>query len=257
MIVPNMTEEMVDVIADNAEDNLDAYCNDDSWLLGFLSEKGYKPEDSRIFLNRFDFDCSEEESFRTDYNNAIMLYEITEKNVAVFLASGGAFWTALVHANLSYMRYRWPLEGDTEEMMKTLRSHYLMQWMPSRRERARNGLSRLWWIVYLTVAPNDDTLPDKYALTREVMSSQDVMSNILDREQFNPMLTRCFAKILLREREAGRPLTRKEVRAVMKHIFVLDRAIILYALSEETIVGKLSEYLEWYRSLNTHLEDET
>ena len=257
MIIPNLTEEMIETIMDNAEDNLDAYLYDDSWLSSFLAEKGYRPEDSRLSLNAFKFDCSNpEEPSKTDYSNAIMLYETTSKDVAVFLASSGAFWTALVHANLDYMRYRWPLDGKTEEMMKTLNSRYLMQWTPSRRERERNGLSRLWWIVHLTVSPDDDTLPDKYALTREIMSRQDIMTNILDREQFNPMLTRCFAKLLMKEREAERPLIRKEVRAVMKHIFVLDRVIILYALSEDKIVSKLTEYLNWYRSVDVHLEDE-
>lgn len=258
MIIPNLTEEMIDTIIDNAEENIDAYCYDNSWLNSFLSDKGYRPEDSRLSLSNISFNCSnKEDPSKTDYENAIMLYETTTKDVAVFLASSGAFWTALVHANLDYMRYRWPLEGNTEEILKTLNSHYLMQWTPSRRERARNGLSRLWWIVYLTVAPDDDSLSDKYELTREIMRYQDIMGNILDREQFNPMLTRCFAKLLLKERKADRPLTRKEVRAVMKHIFVLDRVIILYSLTEDKIIIKLNDYLEWYRSLDNHLEDET
>ena len=132
-----------------------------------------------------------------------------------------------------------------------------MDWTPSRRERERNGLCRLWWIVHLTVSPDDPSLSDKYELTREIMSRQDIMANILDRDQFNPMLTRCFAKILMKERLADRPLSRKEIRALMKHIFVLDRAIILYSLTEERIIEKLTDYLKWYRSLDVHLEDET
>ena len=44
---------------------------------------------------------------------------------------------------------------------------------------------------------------------------------------------------------------------VMKHIFVLDRVIILYSLTEDKIIIKLNDYLEWYRSLDNHLEDET
>ena len=257
MIVPNLTEEMVETINDNVEENVDAYCYDDSWLNSFLFEKGYCPDDSRLSLKSFKFDCSNiEKPFKTDYNNAIMLYETMNESVAVFMASSGAFWTALVHANLEYMRYRWPLKGDSEAILKTLKSHYLMQWTPPRRDRERNGLSRLWWIVHLTVAPDDTSLPDKYALTREIMSSQDLMMHILDREQFNPMLTRCFAKVLYKERESGRALTRNESRALLKHIFVLDRVIILYALSEDKIVSRLMEYLNWYRSVDNHLEEE-
>jgi len=258
MIVPNLTEEMVDTIIDNAEENLDMYQFEDSWMINFLTEKGYNPEDSRLAIRSIQFDFSSpDEPSKTDYANAVLLYEATEKDMAVFVAGSGAFWDAMVHANLSYMRYRWPLDGDQDDMLKTIQTRYLMKWSPSRRERERNGLSRLWWIVYLTVSPDDESLPDRYALTREVMKYQDIMTNILDREQFNPMLTRSFAKLLMTERLADRPLSRKEVRAVMKHIFVLDRAIIIYALSEEKLLSKLKKYLDWYRSVDHHLEDET
>ncbi len=257
MIVPNLTEEMVDTILNNAEENLDRYLFEDSWLLSFLNEKEYRPENSSLYIKPIEFDYSNpDDPSKTDYNNAVALYERMENDVAVFLASSGAFWNAMVHANLEYMRYRWPFVDEEDKDLRTLKSRYLMTWAPSRRERERNGLSRLWWIVYLTVSPNDDSLPDKYALTREIMSNQDIMTNILDRDQFNPELTRCFAKVLMNERLNGRPLSRSEVRAVMKHIFVLDRAIIIYALSEEKIVAKLTEYLGWYRSVENHLEDE-
>lgn len=258
MIVPNLTEEMVETILEHAGENLERYMYEDSWMMDFLKELDYRPEDSRLCLAPFKFDFSSpDDPSKTDYNNAVMLYEATLKDMAVFVAASGAFWDAMVHANLEYMRYRWPLVGDSEKDLKTIEARYLMEWVPSRRERERNGLSRLWWIVYLTVSPDDESLPDKYALTREIMSNQDIMANILDRDQFNPAVTRCFAKLLMNERLAGRPLSRKEVRAVMKHIFVLDRAVIIYAFSEEKLISKLTEYLGWYRQEGIHLEDET
>ena len=258
MIIPNLTEEMVETILDNAEDNLERYQYEDSWLMSFLLDMGYRPEDSRMSLKPINFVLDNpDDPSKTDYENAVVLYEATSKDMGVFLASSGAFWNAMVHSNLDYMRYRWPLKDSEEDQLKLIQSRYLMKWSPSRRERERNGLSRLWWIVHLTVSPDDSSIPDKYALTREIMSSQDIMTNILDRDQFNPMLTRCFAKVLMNERLQERPLNRKEVRALMKHIFVLDRAILIYSLSEDRIVSKLESYLSWYRSVNNHLEEET
>ena len=247
MIVPNLTEEMVDTILSNAPDNLDMYLYEDSWLNTFLQDMGYNPHDSRLALPAIKFITDNpDEPSATDFDNAVILYEALEKDVAPFVAASGAFWNAMIHANLEYMRYRWPLEDPDREPLDILAERYLMNWVPSRRERERNGLSRLWWIVYLTV-DDDPGLPDRYALTREVMSLQDTMTNILDREQFNPQLTRCFAKVLYKEHEAGRKLNRPEIRALMKHVFALDRVILLYSLTEEQIIEKLTDYLNWYR----------
>lgn len=251
MIVPNLTEEMVDTILDNAEENLDLYMEESSWLNSFLQKKGYNPQDSRLALPSFDLVMNDAENpSSTDYRNAVILYEAMEKDVAPFVASSGAFWNAMVHANLDYMRYRWPLDDPKKEPLSTLQEHYLMNWTPSRRERETNGLSRLWWIAYLTADDEDESLPDKYALTREIIEYQDTVKHILDRAQFNPWLTKCFAKVLYNERLADRKLKRDEIRALMKHIFTLDRAILIYSLSEEDMIGKLTEYLNWYRKVN-------
>ncbi len=257
MIIPNLTEEMVETLCQNADANLDSYRDDNAWMVSFLKKMEYSPDDTHVVVDRMVFDYSHpEKPSSTDFTNAVILYEGTTKTVSDATAASGGFWNAMIHANLEYMRYRWPLEGSDKEQIKTLENRYLMSWEPSRRERERNGLSRLWWIVHLTVS-DDPSLPDKYALTREIMSKQDIMANILDRDQFNPKLTKAFAKILLREREAGNPLDRRETRALMKHVFVLDRAIIIQALNEEKITEKLTEYLEWYRSVGIHLEEET
>ena len=253
MIIPNLTEEMVNTVNETASLNLGLYQYEENWLRQYLIDREYYPENSTLVMDAIQFkmdDC--ENPHTTDFENAVMLYESLEKSIAPFVAASGGFWTALVHANLPYMRYRWPLGDDEASQIKTLEEHYLMNWNPSRRERSRNGLSRLWWIVYLTV---DEKSEDRYALTREVMRYQDVMSGILDRDQFNRFMAMSFAKVLLKERDSGNPLNRKEIRALMKHVSVLDRSIIIYAMDEDSMVSKLEQYLTWYRKTDIHMEE--
>ena len=42
----------------------------------------------------------------------------------------------------------------------------------------RNGISRLWWFVHLTI---DDKRQDKYELTKVLTSKQDIIVGILER----------------------------------------------------------------------------
>ena len=243
MIIPNLTEDHVEAINDGLENNILNYkYGEVGWYEEYLEKMGYRLE-NRISVGNFKLitDCAEKES-STDLENAIRLFEALEFMLTPAVASSGGFWTAMVHSNMDYMAFRWPAEEDTESRVRT---RYLMSWNSSRRERERNGMSRLWWAVYLT---EDKKLDDRYMLTRELFSNQDLLTNVLDRESFNRTVTHAFMKFLIKEREGGRELKREEIRAAMKHVFTLERSIILTALSEETLESKLHEYMSWYRS---------
>ena len=252
MIIPNLTEDQVEAINDGFEENILNYkYGENGWYEQYLEKMGYRLE-NRIAIQSFRLitDCADNES-STDFENAIILYEALESTITPAVASSGGFWTAMVHSNMYYMAFRWPAEEDTE---KRVRARYLMNWSPSRRDRERNGMSRLWWAVYLT---EDKGLDDRYLLTRELFSNQDLLTNVLDRESFNRDVTHALMKFLISERENGTELGRSEIRAVMKHLFTLDRSIVLFALDEATIESKLHEYITWYRGSKDHLNDET
>lgn len=252
MIIPNLTEDQVDTINDGIEQNLLNYrYGEQGWYEQYLESMGYRLE-NKIAIGNFKMitDCTDKES-STDFDNAVILYEALESTITPAVASSGGFWTAMVHANMDYMTFRWPAEEDTENRV---RSRYLMSWAPSRRERERNGMSRLWWAVYLT---ENKELGDRYILTRELFSNQDLLANVLDRESFNRDVTHALMKFLIEERENNATLNRKETRAVMRYIYTLDRSILIFALSQDTLKGKLHEYIAWYRKSNNHLNEDT
>lgn len=252
MIIPNLTEDQVESINDGFEDNLLNYrYGENNWYIDYLEKMGYHFENN-IAINNFKMitDCTDKES-STDYDNAIILFEALETTITPAVASSGGFWTAMVHSNMDYMAFRWPVEVDTENRVKT---RYLMNWNSNRRERERNGMSRLWWAVYLT---EDKSLDDRYLLTKELFSNQDLLTNVLDRESFNRGVTHAFMKFLISEKENGTALDRKETRATMRYLFTIERSTMLFALSEETIESKMREYISWYRKSAHHLEEVT
>lgn len=250
MIVYNFTQDELEAIWNGIEENETKYVTETSnWIGEYLQSKGYNPTSSRIFIHRIDYETDYQNPSSTDFVNAVKLYENLDNDVAPYVAASGAFWTAMVHSNLEYMQYRWPLG---ENPSKRIAERYLMQWSPSARELERNGLSRLWWAVHLTI---DNSLEDKYELTRELMSNQDLMTNVLDREPFTPEVTKAFLKVMIKNKVAESPLKRAEIRALMKYVFILNRSIIIYSLREEKMMSLLEDYLNWYRKRNHLLEE--
>lgn len=120
---------------------------DEDWLEEYLINMGYQLK--QIAVGKFEpiTDTADKES-STDLDNAILLYESLKDVITPATATGGGFWTSMAHANMKYMSFRWPITDDSENRIK---ERYLMKWTSSRRERERNGLSRLWWGVHLTI----------------------------------------------------------------------------------------------------------
>jgi len=250
MIVLNLTEDELEALTDGIEENMEHYENGESgWIRDYLVSKGYDPQNSRIFIKTIEFNTDEVEPADTDFDNAVALFEALDKDVAPYVASSGAFWTAMTHANMEYMAYRWPVDPDkeVEEKKEYIEEKYVMKWTTSRRERRHNGLSRLWWIAYLTVDETSDDIKKKYELTREIVGNQELFNQILDREAFNPLISKSLLMAIREERLAGTEVKRDEIRALTRYIFTMDRSIMIYSLSSDELVKRFREYLRWYR----------
>ena len=98
-------------------------------------------------------------------------------------------------------------------------------------------------------------------LAKKYEKIYESMINTIDSEQFKYPELFCvgFAlmKFLIEERENGAALNRKEARAVMRHIYTLDRSILIFALSQDALKTKLHEYIAWYRKSENHLNEDT
>ena len=111
-----------------------------------------------------------------DLDNSVSLYEnISGLNPAA--ASDVRLWTYLVHTRFwDYMRKRWPIDNFDNPKGRIL-DRYHLKYL-NLQSLTRNGLSRLWWYVHLTI---DNKRIDKYELTKILLSRADIAVGLLER----------------------------------------------------------------------------
>jgi hypothetical protein len=74
------------------------------------------------------------------------------------------------------MKNRWPLD-DLENPKNRIIDRYHLKYLKLE-SLTRNGISRLWWYVHLTI---DLKRNDKFELTRTLLSRADLSVGILER----------------------------------------------------------------------------
>ncbi|MEP4532211.1 MAG: DUF6339 family protein [Cyclobacteriaceae bacterium] len=114
---------------------------------------------------------------KEDFINSIRVFESLDINLTT--ASDPRLWTCLTHTVFwEYMRKRWDLESrDINGQKSRIRDRYHLRNL-SLNNLSRNGISRLWWMAYLTV---DEERKDKYELTKILTSRQDLIAGLLER----------------------------------------------------------------------------
>ncbi len=111
-----------------------------------------------------------------DLDNSVSLYEnIAGLNPAI--ASDVRLWTYLLHVRFwNYMRKRWTIDNLDNPKGRIL-DRYHLKYL-NLQSLTRNGLSRLWWYVHLTI---DNKRIDKYELTKILLSRADIAVGLLER----------------------------------------------------------------------------
>ncbi len=170
-----LTESAYEQLKSNIKINLDLYKNEDVWIDTYFGDKNYYIE-SNIEFNTFEYliPKNREQVSYCDLINAINLYE-TLKDLTPNQASNPFLWTYLCHTlGWKYMNKRWPIGDDSESRIK---ERYLC--LDNKISYVRNGLSRLWWAVHLSI---DNDSKDKYALTKILFLDQDYFVGIVERD---------------------------------------------------------------------------
>ena len=220
-------------LKDNIEDNLSYYESGDNEEI--LEKLG---------VNDVDFDdtlivSDPSNKSKDDLENAIQLYE-KFKDIPLSLASDEHFWAYLTHTNFwQYMCRRWPLEeakkGNEIEFIKT---RYFFN--SKNKTFYRNGLSRLWWYVYLTI---DETIvKDPYYYTRIMLSDQELASLLIESPTIsrNQVALKAILEVIaeinrLVQSEQIEKIKnkRKFLRELIKYINLIGGVTIWDVLSEE------------------------
>jgi len=123
-----------------------------------------------------------------DLESAIAIYEYLGPLTAT-QASDKRLWTYLAHVTFrEYTLNRWTV--DESDDVKA-RDSIIQHWFVSENDRRlrRHAIARLWWAAHLTFAPweNDPVnfvslkCDDKYVYTRELLKTQDIFQQILER----------------------------------------------------------------------------
>ncbi|WP_312588944.1 DUF6339 family protein [Corynebacterium dentalis] len=127
----------------------------------------------------------EKEKTAKDSENSIVILDAVGNRDRVF-ASDSRLWSYLSLVSLRpYIMERWPVKSG-----KDFREFARNRWMLtganlSSRKLLRNGISRLWWIAYLTQDPElcgrfSRETGDPYAYTKWILAKQDRPQNLLE-----------------------------------------------------------------------------
>lgn len=185
---------------------------------------------------------------KEDLENAIKLYEYFEE-LPLTLASDEKFWAYLTHTSFwEYMCKRWPAgeaEGNEIEFIKT---RYFFS--STNKTFYRNGLSRLWWFVYLT---HDSTKKDSYHYTRIILSYQDLANLLIETTSLsrNKTVLKAVLEVIskvgdLEEKNKIQKLKNKRefLRGIAKYINLVGGVTVWDRLNEKEAYDKTWHYVE-------------
>jgi len=173
---------------------------------------------------------------KADIDNAITVYN-SLKNLSPAAASNPRIWAYFCHESLyEYMIKRWPVKTQN-----ALMDRYFLSGESSR-SLYRNGISRLWWIAYLTYNPQ---FADPYYLTKVLLRRQDDMEGILGREMLtNKNVLQAFLKVLA-QKDAG-SYNRNSLRPMLEEINFIGGVSILDALPEDKLMKLFEKKYQKY-----------
>lgn len=149
--------------------------------LELVSSGSYELDD--MYFSTFDFQIKliEDTSGLHDFENSKIIYEIF-KNLTPSDANDERLWVRLTHDHChKYVIKRWMTASNGKEKSKDVIKDRFFFKGRSQNARIRNGISRLWWIAFLTIQPEATSEQEKWKYTKAICESQDFITSILER----------------------------------------------------------------------------
>ncbi|KKB42080.1 DUF6339 family protein [Bacillus thermotolerans] len=219
--------------------NANQYLSDEQWYMA--------GEDLQLDFPIVELDKDVSDKTKNDLTNAKILYEAM-KDLPLSLASQENFWVLLTHtAYWDYMRKRWPYDPENPSGLNFINTYYFF----GDKNFYRNGLSRLWWIAYLTYDADKEN-PYHYTEILFNLKDLDAMNQIIETTRLSRNKTALRATLsvlgkLFRLNEANEiklKNKRKFIRSLMKHINFVGAVTIWDSLSQSDAEELIWEFAE-------------
>lgn len=244
MNVEKIDVECLPKIENAVKVNLDKYLNsNDYWLGDFINELGYTTQYSNVDIDDPRFVMTGNDLAKQDLENAKRIYMSWE--LAPELAGNGAFWTLVSHHFAEYVKYRCGINGESKDPVKDIKDNFIFQNILDMRTRRKGLLPRLWTLADLTFDGNNTG--DEFWITREALTDQDIVYNLVDRRIFNNKdVVKAFLEYHAKRREGGKPMSRGECRDLYKFFFALSQTVVLESFQREDFHKSIVDFEGWY-----------
>lgn len=173
-----MTDEAIETLKENAlivTQNLKAFPNNSNWLSSIYNGKLY--EEKKYKIPDFNLEISPDGDYqKVDYKNSIILYEALN-HLPRYILTDERFW-----AWINFTKgYQFAIQSMPIKSNSTFLDHWLFT-QGTRRGLFFGVLSRCYLRVALTI---DETLDDKYELTKFIISKPERFRNLTWRSSSN------------------------------------------------------------------------
>ncbi len=248
MILNFMKNDALDMLTAEISNNVALYNLKDKWIDEYFENKGISNYYFNTGIMVPDIELTIGDS-KTDYENAVKIYEAFKEKLNPVQASDLRLWAYLAHnVYWDYMRVRWAIDassddddddlvGEKDKLASRIGARYFYK-ASKGKAFVRQGIARLYWSAYLTY--DEDTTDNPYELTEYFLSKQDIFAVSTERALArNKKLLLAALRVLKDYGDLKRPIIRK-------YFLRLNQAggvIILDSLSKDSALKLAKEIL--------------
>lgn len=236
MLINFMKNNALDMLISDIPNNTSFYNSKDKWIGQYFENKGFGSYSFNTGIMVSDVDLTLGDS-KTDYENAVKLYESFKDQLNPVQASDLRLWAYLAHNTYwDYMRTRWAIDVASEEdeddagkdkIVSRIGSRYFFK-ASKGKAFVRQGIARLYWSAYLTY--DEDNKNNPYEMTEYFLSKQDIFLVSTERSlaRYKTLLLAAL-KVL---KEHGE-LKRTEIRSYFLNLNQAGGVIVFDSLSKQ------------------------
>ena len=236
MIINFMKNDALDMLGSDISKNIANYNSKEKWIDQYFEEKGYGSYSFSTGIMVPDVELTIGDS-KTDYENAVKLYDSFKHQLNPVQASDLRLWSYLAHNTYwDYMRTRWAIDMASEEdeddagkdkIVSRIGSRYFFK-ASKGKAFVRQGIARLYWSAYLTYDESNSDNP--YEMTEYFLSKQDIFTVSTERSLARDKELLLAALKVLKQ---NGDLKRAEIRSYFLNLNQAGGVVVFDSLSKE------------------------